>query len=604
MISEAKKFDPSLIELKFRPEGNRLFATLDQRHLVYDDLPMEYLGYARLQMAGYVSREIFSRFEIFENRFHAICNRMRELNWSSPVTFVIAAGTSIENGFQLAASPDCVARLTITAPQSIVRNWRAAPFALSVQMALDELKIKNAPNKADIRQALVLAANFNQEIKDFAVREAAQSTALFHEGRPYLIRLDSERSMVELIVRRPDEIKSEEILHELYLKINSAARDLAKSKNSSPYFRVYWKHILTSLKEALEGPPSIRLEVPFHILAASVFPGTKVAQSFPSVVAWNLANLKLLALEKDDLAKIFYSPELAEEVKDALPAMKELGLFEVKDGCWSQSPALIHDPLHQCNSAEDPYYIQSLRLASESIEVIANNERHIHALTLSFSKESFNALREILVQLRKKIFAIVKEESLPPAQVWQINWQFFPLTKIPSPDGTEVADLVEEKGNGNEPRSIVFLIRELVALGSFRADAPWIAQKLYPRFSLDAIQRTLAILESKGMIAFSKVKGRYIQVERDVKTNEVVDGLAIIDYHNEMLKIAEAAIKYAKPDQRDIAGLMLTLPRGGDHLIKDLLMKTLREVFDTAGRDSNPDTLFQMNLQFFPITKL
>lgn len=48
------------------------------------------------------------------------------------------------------------------------------------------------------------------------------------------------------------------------------------------------------------------------------------------------------------------------------------------------------------------------------------------------------------------------------------------------------------------------------------------------------------------MLAFSKPKGRYLQVTRGVKTTEIVEGLAIADYHQEVIANALASFSPAR----------------------------------------------------------
>jgi uncharacterized protein (TIGR02147 family) len=157
---------------------------------------------------------------------------------------------------------------------------------------------------------------------------------------------------------------------------------------------------------------------------------------------------------------------------------------------------------------------------------------------------------------------------------------------------------------GDEPRLVTFLIRELVALGSFKPDAQWIGKKLYPPLSRPTIQKALQTLETSKMIEYSRTKGRYVQVTRDLKTSEVVAGAGILDHHNEMLALGSASIRYANEDLRDLGVMTVAVTDQCAARIKGLVVETLTKIFDLSGKESNPDALYQLGTQVFPLTAI
>lgn len=124
-----------------------------------------------------------------------------------------------------------------------------------------------------------------------------------------------------------------------------------------------------------------------------------------------------------------------EQAEKAIRVLEDLHLI-VKDpqGRYRQSqPSVTTGPEVESVSVAQ-YQIACMDLAKEAIDRHAAPERDMSTLTLSLSGEGFAAFKEEIVSFRKKLLAL--ERSFPaPNRVYQLNMQFFPLSKLPDEGG-------------------------------------------------------------------------------------------------------------------------------------------------------------------------
>ncbi len=131
----------------------------------------------------------------------------------------------------------------------------------------------------------------------------------------------------------------------------------------------------------------------------------------------------------DALAKKLMPPIKPSQARDAMALLEKLG-FVRKNAQGKYKPresTLKKDP-----SFKSLYVANFLRttmeLAMTALEEVEKEERHISAITFSFSKKGFeNAVNEIEV-LRKRLMLLMEEDAAPE-RVYQFNIQFFPVTR-------------------------------------------------------------------------------------------------------------------------------------------------------------------------------
>ena len=107
---------------------------------------------------------------------------------------------------------------------------------------------------------------------------------------------------------------------------------------------------------------------------------------------------------------------------------KLLLIRKEKDGRYVQSEKLISTGQRWHSVAIQTFQEETLKLAISSLSNHPKNVRDISTLTMSLGKPEMEAIRELSKQYRKSIIKVISESG-PGDSVYQLNMQFFPLTK-------------------------------------------------------------------------------------------------------------------------------------------------------------------------------
>lgn len=138
---------------------------------------------------------------------------------------------------------------------------------------------------------------------------------------------------------------------------------------------------------------------------------------------------------KDDFAalgRLLDPPIRPDQAEKAIKVLEELQ-FIAKDqkGIYRQTQNHITtgSEVESLNVAN--YQMACMDLAKEAIDRHGPAFRDMSTLTLSLSKEAFEAFKEEIISFRKRLLGL--ERQFPKAdRVYQLNTHFFPLSKIPA----------------------------------------------------------------------------------------------------------------------------------------------------------------------------
>lgn len=145
-------------------------------------------------------------------------------------------------------------------------------------------------------------------------------------------------------------------------------------------------------------------------------------------------------------------------------------------------------------------------------------------------------------------------------------------------------------------------IRELVGLKAFRPDPIWIAKALNVEITPKQAKESLALLEKLGLIVKGK-DGRYRQSDLNISSGNEVSGLAVMNYHQEMMQQAKVAMEKVPHLQRDISSVTLSIKREKLEALKreiQYFRKRLLHLAEEGAEES--DQVVQLNMQFFPLS--
>ncbi len=137
------------------------------------------------------------------------------------------------------------------------------------------------------------------------------------------------------------------------------------------------------------------------------------------------------------LARALSPPIRAAEAKKAIKVLEKLGMIAQDDqGNYRPLEAIITS-----GTGNTERNVQTLNLinfqkamllmAAKSYDAPLLKDLDMSTLTMSFSRETFQMVKQEIVALRKKISGLA-EKDLKPDRVYQLSYNLFPLTKLPN----------------------------------------------------------------------------------------------------------------------------------------------------------------------------
>lgn len=145
------------------------------------------------------------------------------------------------------------------------------------------------------------------------------------------------------------------------------------------------------------------------------------------------------------------------------------------------------------------------------------------------------------------------------------------------------------------------VVRELVGLPGFREDAQWIASHTIPHIEPEQASEALHHLLKLGLLHRDE-SGKLIQTDKVVSTPSEVSSAYITNWHREYLKKAAESIDTVPRERRDISAVSLSFSKENIQIIKQMIAEFRKEIVQVALQQDNRDALYQLNIQFFPIS--
>jgi uncharacterized protein (TIGR02147 family) len=145
------------------------------------------------------------------------------------------------------------------------------------------------------------------------------------------------------------------------------------------------------------------------------------------------------------------------------------------------------------------------------------------------------------------------------------------------------------------------VIRELVTLIDFKDNYGILARAVVPAITPSQAKRAVRLLVKLGLI--EKANGRYRQTEKHLTTGDEVSSAGIEQFQRATMKLGAESIDRISSDMRDISTLTMGLSRKGFERMRDDIRSYRKKLIEMANQDSDTDSVYQMNIQFFPVSK-
>lgn len=127
-------------------------------------------------------------------------------------------------------------------------------------------------------------------------------------------------------------------------------------------------------------------------------------------------------------------PITAAEAKHALDELQQLGLLKKNtEGKLVQTNEFVSTGDEVASTSVRSFHAEMIKKGAESMDRYPASEREISSLTLSLSNKTAGQVKELIQRFRREILAIANQDEEAEG-VHQINFQFFPLSKIAKGD--------------------------------------------------------------------------------------------------------------------------------------------------------------------------
>jgi uncharacterized protein (TIGR02147 family) len=144
-------------------------------------------------------------------------------------------------------------------------------------------------------------------------------------------------------------------------------------------------------------------------------------------------------------------------------------------------------------------------------------------------------------------------------------------------------------------------IRELLNFTKFNGNYKELAAKLNPPISESEAKKAIDLLVELGLVKKNS-EGFYELTEQFVTTGESWNSLAIENFQREMLHLAEDSINNIPKNNRETSTITVSISWECFNTMKDRLREVRKELLEMAKAERDPEGVFQVNFQIFPLT--
>lgn len=144
-------------------------------------------------------------------------------------------------------------------------------------------------------------------------------------------------------------------------------------------------------------------------------------------------------------------------------------------------------------------------------------------------------------------------------------------------------------------------IRQLTRLKCFKATPGAIKKALRFEIPEEQVQQALDTMKYLGMVTLNK-EGEASASDGVISTGNDIARDAIKIYHQQNLEMASSALTSFKVKEREFTSLTLPIKKSNIPKAKELIRRFIDE-FDEIIEDESGDSVYQLNLQFFPVAE-
>jgi uncharacterized protein (TIGR02147 family) len=146
------------------------------------------------------------------------------------------------------------------------------------------------------------------------------------------------------------------------------------------------------------------------------------------------------------------------------------------------------------------------------------------------------------------------------------------------------------------------VIYTLLDFYEFRGDFAALAASVNPPITVKQAKESIELLENLQLIR-REDDGRYVQTKKMITTGQSWHSVAIQTFQEEMMKRAMNSLLTHPRGVRDISTLTMSLSQSDMEAIREATLQYRASVIKIINESEKSDSVYQLNVQFFPMTK-
>jgi uncharacterized protein (TIGR02147 family) len=146
-------------------------------------------------------------------------------------------------------------------------------------------------------------------------------------------------------------------------------------------------------------------------------------------------------------------------------------------------------------------------------------------------------------------------------------------------------------------------IRELLAYYPFKDNYAELAKKLKPSIPAAEAKKAVDLLLRLGLIVKSD-DGIFRKRAPALSANPMGKSIAITNQALDTMRLAAEAIERFPKEQRNISGVAFSVSRQTFATIQEEVRNFRKRILDIAQADPGPESVYQFNVQLFPLTEV
>ena len=588
-MARAQKID--LVENHIKESSFMVWGRISPELLSYFDVPPdELLGHARLILAGYKGSGDISYFHLFVEKFHQVWSLAQEKGLTRDIHILLGIGIPSLPGLKVMCPPpdsrNQAALVTIKSSPEEVQAWHPRWLEQAINDQLEKWKKEDKVNYAQVMTMWCRSSKLLEKIENYPLSNQTHYNPM-RRGRAYWVRIYEDRQEVELLLGDVHKHSPKELINLVLKDVHKMVNRLAISPQNKGLYRVLDRHIAALINMAYSGPQQVGYHLPISVACAFSYPKLEkngLNPLFPFACI-NTSQMK----QGPEFTNRFYFPIKEMEWQETKNFLKEKHIRR-RDPKSEKNGALVRGYISYAGENK-AYCRESMRLGQKAL-LLRKDLRHFNSLSLCLNEQTASEFFQIIQNFKLQNIPLVSE---PGDQLWQLNFQVFPLTCL-GETHKPLESNPEEVHNLNEKHWCFIVLKEMVGFPRFQENPEMIARKLYPEISPKEVSFCLKQLLKMKLI--ERREGRLYPTQRDLILTKLT-GQSVRDYHRSSIDLAIQSGDWGIKERSDIFSITFSATKRRINLLRDRLLILSQKLFDAEKHVAAPDQIYQVNFQMF-----